>query len=344
MASCGSSDKSTENTPADAQLVKLYVVGEAADNGKYSEYPGKVEASHEVNMAFKVSGTLSRVYVDKGSRITQGQLLAEIDPRDYQLQLEATDAEYMKVSSEAQRVIDLYNDSATTADNYDKARYGMRQISAKYQNARNQLADTRIYAPFNGSVQEKLYDSPSVVGAGMPVLSIISDGRPEVVINIPASVYNRIDEISECFTTFTLSGGEERVPLRVISVTPKANANQLYEVRLAIADGVKQMPTPGMSAMVKIRFNEPDDTTLRIPTTAISHKDGGNYVWVVAADSTIARRPITIERLLPSGEAIVSSGINRGEAIVAAGVDALHQGTKVKALAKPTSTNVGGLL
>lgn len=104
-------------------------------------------------MAFKLNGTLMQVHVGEGDRVRKGQLIAELDPRDYRLQLEATEAEYLNIKSEAERVMALYADSVGTADAYDKARFGLQQITAKYENARNQLADTKIYAPFDGYVQ-----------------------------------------------------------------------------------------------------------------------------------------------------------------------------------------------
>lgn len=133
--------------------------------------------------------------------------MAEMDSRDYQVQLDATEAEYMRIKSEADRVIALYADSVSTADAYDKARYGLKQIAAKYENARNQLADTKIYAPFDGYVQNRLFDPPTVVAAGMPVLTFVSGGRPEIEINIPASTYVRRKDIVTFSTSLTLFRG-----------------------------------------------------------------------------------------------------------------------------------------
>ena len=181
-SSCHS--KQTEET--DTANVRLFMV-ENAGATSVQEFPGRVKAAEEVNMAFKISGTLMNVYVEEGSRVSKGQLVAEIDPRDYQVQLDAIKAEYMNVKSEAERVIALYADSVSTADAYDKARFGLQQIAAKYENAQNQLADTKIYAPFNGYIQKRLFDPPTVVAAGMPIVTIGAGGKREREINGPAS-------------------------------------------------------------------------------------------------------------------------------------------------------------
>ena len=151
------------------------------------EFPGKVTAAQETNLAFQVAGKLRKIHGDAGTFIRKGQVIAELDDRDYKLQLSAAEAEYNSIKAEAERVFALYRDSATTAANYDKARYGLEQISAKYENCRNQLADTKLTAPFDGYVQKTDYDAPAIMGAGMPVVCFISAGNPEVEINIPGS-------------------------------------------------------------------------------------------------------------------------------------------------------------
>ena len=166
------------------------------------EFPGRVVAAEEVNMAFKVSGNLKEVYVNEGSKVSKGQLIAEIDPRDYQVQLDATEAEYHSVKAEAERVIALYSDSVATADEYDKARYGLKHITAKLENAKNQMSDTKIYAPFNGFVQKRLYDPPTVVAAGMPVITLVSNGKQEVEINIPSSTFMNRKNIIYAYAKF----------------------------------------------------------------------------------------------------------------------------------------------
>ena len=184
VSSCGN----RKTTEAETSVVRLFTV-KNADAASVQEFPGRVKAAEEVNMAFKVSGTLMNVHVEEGGKVRKGQLVAEIDPRDYQVQLDAAEAEFMRVKSEAGRVMALYADSVSTADAYDKARYGLQQITAKYEHAKNQLADTKIYAPFDGFVQKRLFDPPTVVAAGMPVVTLVSGGRQEIEINIPASAY-----------------------------------------------------------------------------------------------------------------------------------------------------------
>ena len=113
------------------------------------QFPGCVRAAQEVNAAFKVGGTLRTIFAEEGEFVRRGAPLAALDARDYRLQAEAAEAEYKRVKAEAERVMALYADGAATPDAYDKARYGLQQITAKYENSRNQLADTEIRMPFD---------------------------------------------------------------------------------------------------------------------------------------------------------------------------------------------------
>ena len=127
-----------ETAETEVTNVRLFTV-KSSDVMSVQDFPGRVLADEEVNLAFKVGGTLIRVYVEDGSEVKKGQLVAEIDPRDYQVQFDATQAVYLSVKSEAERVMALYADSVGTANTYDKVRYGLQQMSAKYENARNQI-------------------------------------------------------------------------------------------------------------------------------------------------------------------------------------------------------------
>lgn len=307
-------------------------------------FPGRVYAAREVEPAFKVAGTLERLPLKEGASFRRGDLLAQLDERDYALQLQAVEAEYNRIKGEAERVIALYGEGAVTVDAYDKARFGLQQIEAKLSNARNQLADTRIVAPFDGQVQRRFFDPPAVIGAGMPVLSIISSEAPEVEINIPAADYarrDRFERFTADFDCIGLSGTE----LRLIGITPKANANQLYTVRLSLPAAMKPRPAPGMQTMVTIVNRENGDRRMVIPSAALfADAEGGSRVWICDGECRVNSRAVQVERLTVDGGAVVTSGLSVGERIVTAGAHLLREGEQVHPLEPASKTNVGGLL
>ena len=158
-ASCSHNSKETRRM----QTVKIDTVF-SVEGQTPLQFPGKVKAAQDVNLSFRVSGTIGKICVEDGARVRKGQLLAQLDPTDYRIQLEATEAEYQQVKAEAERVMALYKDNGTTPNANDKAVYGLKQITAKYQHHKDQLEYTNLYAPFDGFVQKHLFDEHETVG------------------------------------------------------------------------------------------------------------------------------------------------------------------------------------
>lgn len=326
------------------QTVKIDTVAPANELTTV-QYPGKVKADEDITLAFRVSGTISKIHVEDGARIRKGQLLAELDPTDYQVQLDATEAEYKQVKAEAERVMALYKDGGTTANANDKAVYGLKQITAKYHHHKDQLAYTKLYAPFDGYVQKQLFKAHETVGAGMPVISVIGSGRPNVEINLPAAEYIRRDQFLSYQCTFDVYPGKI-YPLELVSVTPKANANQLYTMRLKLTDRQSPMPSPGMNTMVTICCDTTRNNPMSIPAGAILRKDGQASVFVYnASDKKVCIRSVNLVRLQTDGTAIVTSErIKPGNLIVSSGVHHIKDGENVQPLPPTSRTNIGGML
>ena len=152
MTGCGN-----KKTGKDVLRKVNVVEAVSTDGGEAVSFPATTRAAEEVNVSFRVSGPLTKVTVNEGDYVRKGQVLAVMDPRDYQLQLAATQAEYDRIKGDAERVMAMYKEGTTTAQNYDQARFGLQQMTQKLANHRNQLADTRLVSPVAGYVKEKLH-------------------------------------------------------------------------------------------------------------------------------------------------------------------------------------------
>lgn len=308
------------------------------------QFPGRVKAAHDVSVAFRVSGTIQSLTVKEGDYVSKGQLLARLDPTDYQVQLNATTAQYNQVKAEAQRIMALYKEGSVSANDYDKARYGLEQISAKLANHRDQLGYTRLTAPFSGYVQSCLFDKGETVGAGMPVVSIISSGQLEVEVNLPASAFVHRSDFQRYTCTFDVFPGRT-FSLEPVGVTEKANANQLYTMRLRIASSeAKPLPSAGMSTMVSIGSRNAAADEWIVPENGIVNEKGKVCVYVIR-HKRAERCPIVVKQLRANGTALVSStALNEGDCVVAAGAHSISNGQQVEAMPRIAATNEGGLL
>lgn len=307
-------------------------------------YPGRVKAASDVKLSFRVAGPILKVVPEEGAFVKKGQLIAQIDPRDYEVQLAATEAEYKQIKGEAERVMELYRRGSSSVNDYEKAMYGLKQITAKYNAHRNALADTRLVAPFDGYIQEKFYDAHETVAAGYPVVSMINNAYFDVEIDIPASDYIRQDLFKSFTCTFDVFPGHV-FPLELVDVTRKANLNQLYHMRLRLKPVKGVDIAAGMSVNVTIDYNPRGEVLMGIPVSALFEREGHSAVWVYnPKNGTIAARDVEVLRLQKDGEATVTSGVEAGEIVVSAGVHSLQDGMNVKVLKGVSKTNVGGLL
>lgn len=329
------------------EVIKTIKVDSAITYGekKTVSFPGKVKAASEVNLAFRISGPITKINVTEGQFVRKGQVIAEMDSRDYAIQLSATEAEYKQIKAEAERIIQLHERQSVSENDYDKAVSGLQQITAKYDAHKNALSDTKLKAPFDGYIQKRYFDSNETISAGMPVFSMISAGTPEVEIYIPAGEFIQRDQFDSYSCYFELYPNRT-FPLELIAINRKANLNQLYTVRLRFnKEPDSPLPSPGMSTMVTIQYKPENATMVSIPLNAVFEINNSPTVWVY--DSTQQRvnaRAIRISEIMTDGTLTVSEGLRAGEKVVSAGVHHLSDGEKVELLPQTTETNVGGLL
>ncbi len=313
-------------------------------SGSQLIFPGKVVSDDKVYTAFKVAGRIASLNVKEGDKVKAGQTIGRLDDTDYCVALDATEAEYNAIRSEAERVIALYNENATTPVARDKAEYGLQQITAKLQHARNQLNDTRLTAPASGEVKKILRHAGEVVGAGTPVVEIVDNNAPLVEIKIPAAAFARLGEFTGYSCTFDAYPGRT-FSLRPFAEQSVANANQLYTVKLAFDGMETPMPAVGMSTTVTMLADSGDtaDSNLwTIPSTALAGNGKDTHIFTIAPDSTLRLTAVEVIRFTRDGEAEISVATPLdGVEIVAAGAGSLRDGLKIKPIPPASATNVG---
>ena len=323
------------------KLVKTAVVGE--QGGELSvTYPGKIAAASNVKLAFRVAGPIKAMNVNSGQYVKKGQLLAEIDPRDYLIQFNATQAEYNQIKGESDRVIELYRRGSVSVNEYDKAVAAKKRVTALYQAHRNALKDTRLLAPFDGYIQNRYFEAPEIVNQGTPVVSMIDNDYYEV--NIPSSDFIRREDFVR-YQAVADVYPDRVLPLELLDITQGANYNQLFNVRFRIRRDSFPWLASGMSVSVTIDFKPSAGELSTIPISALIQRSGKSYVWLYhPQDSMITLTPVEVQQILKDGTAIVRSELKRGQTIISAGANDLKEGEKVRLLPPVSASNVGGLL
>jgi len=337
LNACGGSEEQAQ--VQQHSVLTTTVNGAAATSAK--SFTGVVNERAEVGLGFKTAGQIATVNVKEGQYVKAGQLLATLDTKDYKLQLEATQIQYDQTQREVERLRKLYEGKALPGNDLDKAESGLKQLAVQLQSYKNQLSYTRLVSSTSGYVQSVNFHRGEMVNAGTPVFNIMCSGQMQVEVNIPIGIYQQRNHIRgiRC----TLAG--KSYNMRLASITPKADNNQLYKALLSFIGATGKDVTPGVNMDVEFIMSETAAIGyISVPLGAVFDDNGRHCVWVVNTDSTVTRREVAVKDIASDGTATITGGLDGSEVIVKAGVHALQDGEKVKIIEKTSDTNVGGLL
>jgi len=323
--------------------VKIEAAQEA-DTFEVRSFSGMIWEASEINLAFRVAGPIQKIYVKSGDYVKAGQLVAQIDQRDYEVQLQAAQAQYDQVSAEAGRVVELHNRQSVAGNDYDKAVAGEKMVAAQLKNARDQLNDTRLLSPVSGYIQKVNFIANELVDAGMPVATLIDVGHYVVEADIPVSIYIDRNKIVS-FTGFQPIFPDEVIPLELLSFSKKANNNQLYRMQLRLNPANHPKLAPGMDIMVKITLLNGTEAKVCTPISALFNEGGKTFVWIYTPENNeVSKREVITGNITGTGKIIIEKGLRKGEQVVVAGVNQLKENQKVEPVEQVSETNIGGLL
>ena len=327
------------------EVAKLVKVEQVSDhqNVDYLTFNGKVKEKSLTMLSFRVGGPLVKVNVNAGDYVKAGEVIAQIDRRDYQVQLDNAKAQYEQIKSEYERYKELYEKEKIPANTYEKVQSGYKMAKAGYENALNQLNDTELKAPISGYIHEKMVENFNTVGAGHPIVSVIDMSQLEITISVPETQVLDIKQNQKSYLSVKNANVYD-IPVALKSVNEKTGSDGLYEVRFVLDNKDKYSIYPGMTAEVKVLFDDEKDA-IKISSNAVFMKDNVTYVWVYnSSKQQIQIREVTIASIQPEGQLQVINGLQNGDLVVTAGVHSLTDGQKVKPIEHASSTNVGGLL
>ncbi|MDD0972363.1 efflux RND transporter periplasmic adaptor subunit [Pseudomonas fontis] len=303
-------------------------------------YPGEVRARFEPELAFRIGGKVSRRLVEEGQRVKANQALAELDPQDVRLQLEATRAQVAAaeanlnlVKAERDRYKTLFDKQMVSHSQYDNAenlyRAGLarvKQVRAEFDVAGNQAEYAVLRASQDGVVAKRQVEVGQVVAAGQTVFTVAADGEREVLISLPEQNFGRF-KVGQPVTVELWSQPDAHFDGRIRELSPAADPrSRTFAARIAFSAG-KVPAELGQSARVFIAHAE--QVPLAVPLSAVSAENGQAYVWRVDGNNTLKRVPV---RLGAYGEKTVPvlEGLNASDWVVAAGGHVLHEGEQVR--------------
>jgi len=156
------------------------------------EFPGEVEASNKAEQAFRVSGEIIKLQAKAGMKIKKGQVLAQLDPKDFKLKLDDRKAKYDLAKIQFDRTTDLLEKKLIPIADFDKAKSNMLASKSDLALAQANYNYTFLRAPFDGIVSKVLIDNHKNVQAQQTILHVQTINNIDIVFQVPASVFAMI--------------------------------------------------------------------------------------------------------------------------------------------------------
>ena len=327
-------------------------------NGKGGlwQYYGTLQGGKRVDLSFRVSGPVRSIHVDKGASVRKGQLLATLDPRDYQTQLKQAQAQqnqaqaqYENAKADFKRYENLYKQKVIPKSTYDTYKTQMNVALSSFNAAkasttavRDSLRDTELRAPFDGVIVDRMVESFQDVTAKQTIFILQDISMLEIVFNVPEN-----DVIWASKAASANSGSNpasvrakfDAIPDRSFPLTMKEfvlqadRSTNTFPITAVMPQQEGVALLPGMNATVEVEIS--DDTeggerVFTVPQTAVVTSGDQTYVWR-CDDNVVKRVSVTQSTPHNNGFIEISSGqLRDGNVIVVAGAHLLHEGQRVR--------------
>ena len=323
--------------------VKVITVGLGAfESGQ--EYAGEVRARVESRLGFRVAGKITKRTVEVGQRVKAGQLLAQLDPRDYQLAADAGRAQVVAATTQRDlaaadltRYRTLKDQNFISGAELERREATLKAAQATLEQAQAQLAGqgnqtgyTQLLADVSGVVTAVEAEAGQVVAAGTPVVRIAQDGPRDVVFAVPEDKLARVP-VGSAVTVRSWTGGPSlRGTVRELAASADPVTRTFpVKVTLSEKDAGEALPLGATAYVVPQAVAQLAGGVIKLPTSALRQEGKGSAVWVLdTASMTVRSQPVQIATA-DGNEAVIASGLQPGQKVVSAGVHVLSPGQKV---------------
>jgi RND family efflux transporter MFP subunit len=330
--------------PPESRPVKSMLVG-GVSAGDKRQFPGVVDAIQKADIAFRVEGKLKEILVKEGDMVKKDQVLARLDPTDYQIRLNDRKASYETAKANYDRAKELVDKGAISRVDHDKIRAEYFTAKSNLEAAEQDLNYTSLKATFPGYIAKRYVENFEEVRRKEAIFTLQDISELEIKIDVPESLMIQLrrqvgpDKTSEpkrkMFAVFDqIKDVQFLLEPKEISTTADVNT-RTFQATLKMKSPENYNVLPGMTATVFVELlasESGDMVTVELPVSAVVADANKNAtVWIVDEDSmTVSAKPVKTG--LITSDSISVSGLEPGQRVVTAGAAFMREGMKVTLL------------
>lgn len=324
LAGCGgsSNDRNVERT---GNIKKVSVsIAERKAAQDVLKIMGTVEALSHAQIETKVQARVEKIAVDLGSHVRAGDLLAELDTRDFSARARQAQALNEQAAQDLKRFKALLSQQAATQQEFDAVKARAAVAESNRQEAEAMLSYARIVAPFSGLVTEKFVDVGDLAIPGRPLFGLEQDGSLRFVLTLPESQSAKLAKSD--VARVEVPAADTTVEGIVSEISPSANpATRAYEVKIDLPNTGRIRP----GQFGRLLLPTGTDEGLFVPSTAVAQRGQLELVYVVSPDNRVSLRMVRTGRK-SGGITEILSGLSAGETVVTSLTDELNNGDQVE--------------
>jgi len=287
--------------------------------------PGYVDPYEELWVKAEVGGQIVNIPVKEGQTVEKGQILVELDDRDYRSRLSRVEAAYDLAKLDYDRIASLDRKGITAANRMDEASARYKDVAAQRDEARLALERTRIAAPISGRIDNLAAKQGDFIQPGVEIAQILQVDDVKIKVGIPESDVASLLNLESSEVVIEALGKRRVRGKKVFLSRQPRNLARLFDLELMVPNPDGQI-LPGMFARVELVKDVYEDA-LVIPLYAVINQGDQRFVFV-ENNGQAEKRQVTVGMLV-DWQIQVVSGIEPGDRLVIVGHRLLDEGQVV---------------
>jgi membrane fusion protein, multidrug efflux system len=287
---------------------------------------GTIEASDAITVVSEIDAAVVSLPFREGQPIARGGLIARLDDDQLRAEVDRTSAVRAQAQATYQRVKEVVDQGAGSAQDLDDAAAGLKVADANLALAKTRLSKTRITAPFSGLVGSRRVSPGAYLRAGTPITDLAQVHIVKITFSVPERYLGKLQRGSSVSVSTTAYPGYALTG-NIDVIDPVLDPGTRSAQVIARVSNPGNRFRPGMSANVSAVLSERMNA-LTIPSEAVFAEGTQTFVYVVGADSTVARTAVKLGTRLADVVEVVE-GLKEGDRIVRAGHQKLFDKARV---------------
>ena len=290
--------------------------------------PATVEPYENLWVKAEVPGQVVDIFVDEGQVVKKGQVLAEIDNRDYVSRLERIEANFKLAISDHERMSKLARDRIATVTDLEKVDTRLKDLKAQLTEAKLALSRTKITAPISGRLNQITAKIGDWMGVDKPVAQILQYDQVKVTVGVPESDVASVFDLNKANILIEALGDRRVLGEKIFLSRQPRTLARLYDLELSVKNPDGRI-LPGMFARVEL-IKKVYEGAISIPLYAIIMRGNESFVYI-ERDHIAKKRAVKLG-ILSGWQIQVKSGLNPGDRVIVVGHRFLDEGQNVEVI------------